>query len=141
MGCLCQNMINNDQSTLLLYCCEDVKSHRSGGDTVPLRSFTLLKIIRSKYCLRKKILQCKHSSNTELTLKKISLQRKKSMNLLHHIPHRSPRPRVASLHLTPPILFHSIPLPPTSPTLLYPTLSDHSIFHIMLPHPNHYFSL
>ena len=29
-------MINNDQSTLLLYCCEDVKSHRSGGDTVPL---------------------------------------------------------------------------------------------------------
>ena len=28
-------MINNDQSTLLLYCCEDVKSHRSGGDTVP----------------------------------------------------------------------------------------------------------
>ena len=30
-------MINNDQSTLLLYCCEDVKSHRSGGDTVPLR--------------------------------------------------------------------------------------------------------
>ena len=30
-------MINNDQSTLLLYCCEDVKSHRSGGDTVSLR--------------------------------------------------------------------------------------------------------
>ena len=29
-------MINNDQSTLLLYCCEDVNSHRSGGDTVPL---------------------------------------------------------------------------------------------------------
>ena len=29
-------MINNDQSTLLLCCCEDVKSHRSGGDTVPL---------------------------------------------------------------------------------------------------------
>ena len=29
-------MINNGQSTLLLYCCEDVKSHRSGGDTVPL---------------------------------------------------------------------------------------------------------
>ena len=29
-------MINNDQSTLLLYCCEDVKSHRSGGGTVPL---------------------------------------------------------------------------------------------------------
>ena len=29
-------MINNDQSTLLLYCCENVKSHRSGGDTVPL---------------------------------------------------------------------------------------------------------
>ena len=27
-------MINNDQSTLL--CCEDIKSHRSGGDTVPL---------------------------------------------------------------------------------------------------------
>ena len=23
-------MINNDQSTLLLYCCEDVKSHPSG---------------------------------------------------------------------------------------------------------------
>ena len=32
-----QNMINNDQSTLLLNCCEDVKSHRSGGDTVPLK--------------------------------------------------------------------------------------------------------
>ena len=31
-------MINNDQSTLLLYCCEDVKSHRSGGDTVPLNT-------------------------------------------------------------------------------------------------------
>ena len=30
-------MINNDQSTLLLYCREDVKSHRSGGDNVPLR--------------------------------------------------------------------------------------------------------
>ena len=30
-------MINNDQSTLLLYCCEDVKSNRSGRDTVPLR--------------------------------------------------------------------------------------------------------
>ena len=30
--------MNNDQSTLLLYCCEDVKSHRSGGDTVPLNS-------------------------------------------------------------------------------------------------------
>ena len=28
-------MVNSDQSTLL-YCCEDVKSHRSGGDTVPL---------------------------------------------------------------------------------------------------------
>ena len=28
-------MINNDQSTLLL-CCEDIKSHHSGGDTVPL---------------------------------------------------------------------------------------------------------
>ena len=24
------------QSALLLYCCEDVKSHHSGGDTVPL---------------------------------------------------------------------------------------------------------
>ena len=32
-------MINNDQSTLLLCCCEDVKSHRSGGDTVPLSLF------------------------------------------------------------------------------------------------------
>ena len=30
-------MINNSQSTLLLYCCENVKSHCSGGDTVPLR--------------------------------------------------------------------------------------------------------
>ena len=30
-------MINNGQSTLLLYRCEDVKSHRSGGDTVPLK--------------------------------------------------------------------------------------------------------
>ena len=29
-------MINDDQSTLLLHCCENVKSHRSGGDTVPL---------------------------------------------------------------------------------------------------------
>ena len=29
-------MINNDQSTLLLYYRENVKSHRSGGDTVPL---------------------------------------------------------------------------------------------------------
>ena len=34
-----QNMINSDQSTLLLYCCEDVKSHRSGGDTVSLNRF------------------------------------------------------------------------------------------------------
>ena len=32
-------MINNDKSTLLLYCCEDVKSHRSGGDAVPLNLF------------------------------------------------------------------------------------------------------
>ena len=30
-------MINNDQSTLLLCCYEDVKSHRSGGDAVPLK--------------------------------------------------------------------------------------------------------
>ena len=30
-------MINNDQNTLLLCCCEDVKSHSSGGDAVPLR--------------------------------------------------------------------------------------------------------
>ena len=35
-------MINNDQSTLLLCCCEDVKSHRSGGDTVPLSLFYTL---------------------------------------------------------------------------------------------------
>ena len=27
---------DNGQSTLLSYCCQDVKSHRSGGDTVPL---------------------------------------------------------------------------------------------------------
>ena len=33
-------MINNDQSTLLLYCCKDVKSHRSGGDTVLLNTLT-----------------------------------------------------------------------------------------------------
>ena len=31
-------MTNNDQSTVLLYCCADLKSHRSGGDTVPLIS-------------------------------------------------------------------------------------------------------
>ena len=31
-------MINNDQSTSLLYCCKDVKSHRSEGDTVPCKS-------------------------------------------------------------------------------------------------------
>ena len=31
-------MTNNSQSTLLLCCSEDVKSHRSGGDTVPLRN-------------------------------------------------------------------------------------------------------
>ena len=33
-------MINTDQSALLLYCCEDVKSHRSGADTVPLMRVT-----------------------------------------------------------------------------------------------------
>ena len=36
-------MINSNQSTLLLYSWKDVKSHRSGGDTVPLivsRKFT-----------------------------------------------------------------------------------------------------
>ena len=37
-------MINNGQSTLLLYCCEDVKSHRSGGDTVPLRQIYHFKL-------------------------------------------------------------------------------------------------
>ena len=36
-------MINNDHSTLLLYCCEDVKSHSSGGDTVPLNVTNLHK--------------------------------------------------------------------------------------------------
>ena len=41
-------MINNDQSTLLLYCCEDVKSHRSGGDTVPL-SYVVDIIMRKSY--------------------------------------------------------------------------------------------
>ena len=34
-------MINNDQSTSFLYCCENVKSHRSGGDTVPLIELTV----------------------------------------------------------------------------------------------------
>ena len=29
-----QNMINNDQ-IVLLYFCDDIKSHRSGGDSVP----------------------------------------------------------------------------------------------------------
>ena len=36
-------MINNDQSTLLLCCCEDVKSHRLGGDTVPSSLFYTLR--------------------------------------------------------------------------------------------------
>ena len=36
-------MINNDQSTLL-YCCEEVESHRSGGDTLPLNLSTLNKL-------------------------------------------------------------------------------------------------
>ena len=36
-------MINNDQSTLGLYCCEDVKSHRSEDDTVPLSLFYTLR--------------------------------------------------------------------------------------------------
>ena len=35
-------MINNDQSTLLLYCCEDLKSHRSGGDIVQLIILALI---------------------------------------------------------------------------------------------------
>ena len=39
-------MINNDQSTLLLYCCKDVKSHRSGGDTVPLMFVVFTQISR-----------------------------------------------------------------------------------------------
>ena len=30
-------MINYDQSALLLYCCEDVKLHHSGCDTVSLK--------------------------------------------------------------------------------------------------------
>ena len=33
---LSENMINNDQITLLLYCCNGIKSHRSEVDTVPL---------------------------------------------------------------------------------------------------------
>ena len=37
-------MINNGQSTLLLYCCEDVKSHRSGGDTVPSKTRRIYKL-------------------------------------------------------------------------------------------------
>ena len=35
-------MTNDSQSTLLLYCCKDVKSHRSGGDTVPLSSLHII---------------------------------------------------------------------------------------------------
>ena len=31
-----QNVINNDQITSLLYFCDDIKSHHSGGDTVPI---------------------------------------------------------------------------------------------------------
>ena len=38
-------MINNDQSTWLLYCCEDIKSHRSGGDTVPSNHTYLVKFL------------------------------------------------------------------------------------------------
>ena len=46
-------MINNDQSTLLLYCWEDVKSHRSGGDTVPLNvDFPYLEMKSSLTCLQ-----------------------------------------------------------------------------------------
>ena len=48
-------MINNGQSRLLLYCCEDVKSHRSGGDTVPLKVIQISqsKIYQVFYCCSK----------------------------------------------------------------------------------------
>ena len=39
-------MINYDQSTLLLHFCEDVKSHRSGGDTVP--KYIILNVMLNK---------------------------------------------------------------------------------------------
>ena len=39
-------MINNDQIRLLLYCCQEVKSHRSGGDTVPLMNWNQYLITR-----------------------------------------------------------------------------------------------
>ena len=33
-------MINNDQIALLSYCCDVIKSHRSGGNTEPLKTGT-----------------------------------------------------------------------------------------------------
>ena len=35
-------MFNNDQSSLFLYCCEDIKLHHSGSDTVPLNKVNLI---------------------------------------------------------------------------------------------------
>ena len=39
-------MINNGVIILLLYCCDDIKSHRSKGDAVPLK-FETFKIFRA----------------------------------------------------------------------------------------------
>ena len=51
-------MINNDQSTLLLYCCKNVKSHRSGGDNVPLNFRKYYKRIQNlQKCFNARILQ------------------------------------------------------------------------------------
>ena len=44
-------MTNNDQSTFLLYCCEDVKSHRSGGGIVPLTSWRFAVDLSFTSCL------------------------------------------------------------------------------------------
>ena len=45
---ICQRKFGHVKGDLLLYCCEDVKSHRSGGDTVPLNRIDQLDVLQPK---------------------------------------------------------------------------------------------
>ena len=45
---ICQKKFGRVKGALLLYCCEDVKSHRSGGDTVPLNRIDQLDVLQPK---------------------------------------------------------------------------------------------
>ena len=69
---LVQHMINDDQIKILLYCCDNIKSHRLEVDTVPL-NITCKKTATIRYnCCTNSNVRCLHSPKTPQTWCKLS---------------------------------------------------------------------